>query len=503
MVRRVVVGVALAIGFAAAPAIAQARGVSADGSEYVFGTSEVLDPADQDNSFDTYVWSNGTSQLVSIGPAGGQAAFGAGPRWISADGDRVLFMTDEQLVSEDGDTHADVYERHGGQTRLVSTGPANAVDVQFESASDDATRVVFSTRSAVVPQDTDDDLDIYVRAGGETTLVSTSRPGTESFDRHYVDSSGDASVVLEETAEAVSSLDVDEGDDLYAHSGGTARLVTTGSLGPGATSHSNMVRGEELAVSEDGSSVVFETTATLEPGDVDGGRFDLYQRKDGRTRLITGTQQGAGPPCRYESQYYPPCYPELFAQSSDGRVVLFGTQEQLTPLDTDDAWDIHMWTGTSLELVASGPDAWLSADGSRVVFRAWDSLTPDDTNSETDVYARQDGQTTLLTPGAGAFPVVLSLSRDATRVLIDTRRDWSATDSDTWNDLYLVAPDGIGHVSTGPSDPQWVALTSAEVVSDDGSRVFWETQEALVPGDTTEWDRYTWSGGVTTLITTG
>ena len=51
-------------------------------------------------------------------------------------------------MSADTDTYPDIYERSGGQTTLVSTGPTGGngtFDVIFGGASADGTRVFFTT----------------------------------------------------------------------------------------------------------------------------------------------------------------------------------------------------------------------------------------------------------------------------------------------------------------------------------------------------------------------
>ena len=63
-------------------------------------------------------------EQVSIGPTGGNGAFESNLVGASADGGRVFFVTGESLVSADTDVAQDLYERSGGQTTLVSTGPA-------------------------------------------------------------------------------------------------------------------------------------------------------------------------------------------------------------------------------------------------------------------------------------------------------------------------------------------------------------------------------------------
>ncbi len=102
----------------------QFRGASADGSRIFFQSNEALVAADTDTRMDIYERSGSTTTLLSTGPAGGNGAFNASFAANSADGTRVFFRTSEQLVSGDTDTTQDLYERFNGTTTLMSTGPA-------------------------------------------------------------------------------------------------------------------------------------------------------------------------------------------------------------------------------------------------------------------------------------------------------------------------------------------------------------------------------------------
>ena len=129
---------------------------------------------------DVYERSGGQTTLVSTGPTGGNGATPRSSTGASADGTRVFLQTAESLVSADTDTVLDVYERSGGQTTLVSTGPTGGngtVDALFRGASADGTRVFYVTRESLVGADTDTVLDVYERSGGQTTLLSTGPTG--------------------------------------------------------------------------------------------------------------------------------------------------------------------------------------------------------------------------------------------------------------------------------------------------------------------------------------
>ncbi|MGH2978363.1 MAG: hypothetical protein ACRDLQ_01840, partial [Solirubrobacterales bacterium] len=167
---------------------------------------------------------------VSVGPTGGNGVGDVFFDAVSADGSRVFFDTDEQLVSGDTDAGFDVYERHGGTTSLVSTGPSGgngAFDVFFADSSADGTRAVFETDERLTPADTDSSFDVYERAGGTTTLVSTGPSGGNGPpDVIFQTISRDGTRVFFETEEQLVSSDTDLEPDLYERSGGTTQLVS-------------------------------------------------------------------------------------------------------------------------------------------------------------------------------------------------------------------------------------------------------------------------------------
>ncbi len=75
---------------------------------------------DTDSSPDVYERSGGATTQVSQGEVNGNGAFEAAFAGASDDGSKVLFTTDEPLASEDANGVQDVYERSAGTTKLVS-----------------------------------------------------------------------------------------------------------------------------------------------------------------------------------------------------------------------------------------------------------------------------------------------------------------------------------------------------------------------------------------------
>ena len=303
------------------------RGSSPDGTHAFFTTTEQLVSADTDSSGDVYEHSGGTTTLVSTGPAGGNGAFDATFRATSRDGSRAFIQTAERLVSSDTDNSMDVYQRSGGTTTLVSTGPAGgngARDAELKGWSEDGTALFVQTAEQLVSSDTDSSVDVYERAGGTTTLVSTGPAGGNgAFDAQFQDASADGSRVVVSTREPLVSSDTDNRLDLYQRSAGTTAQLSAGS--PGGNGAFDVFYD---GANEDGSRVFFETSEQL-ASDTDSYP-DVYERESGvTTRLSTGPNGGNGAQIAV-----------LVGASTDGGRVFFASAEQLAASDTDSATDI-------------------------------------------------------------------------------------------------------------------------------------------------------------------
>jgi len=157
--------------------------LSADGSTAIFETTSRLSPADRDSSNDLYsAEDSGALDLISTGPTDDNADERSAvyPDWLalaSADARRIAFETHQPLVSADKDTAVDVYLRAGGQTELVSAGVGRKAvesDAELLAFSADGSAVVFATREPLVASDVDRQSDVYIRRSGQerSTLLS-------------------------------------------------------------------------------------------------------------------------------------------------------------------------------------------------------------------------------------------------------------------------------------------------------------------------------------------
>ncbi len=447
--------------------------VSADGTRAFFETDEQLTAADTDAAFDVYEHAGGATTLISTGSPGGNGANDVTFHAISRDGTRVFFETDEKLLAADTDLEPDIYERAGGTTTLISTGPAGGNGpffVAFGGVSADGTRVLFETDEKLVAGDTDVLYDVYQRAGGTTTHISTGPAGGNgNFDSGYRDISADGSQVFFQTQEPLVTADTDAQSDVYGRSGGTTTLLSTGPSG-GNGALPAAFEGD----SADGSRVFFSTSEALTAGDTDTRR-DIYRRSGATTELVSAGPAGGNG--AFDADF--------MGSSLDGSNAYVRTEESLVATDTDTGCaagqgpqcrDVYEYAGGITSLMSTGPAggngafdasfAVVSLDGKRVFFDTREPMTAGDTDTSVDVYERFGGTTTLLstgpTGGNGAFPAFLfpnGLSDDGTRAFFDTREALMASDTDTSFDIYVA--DVAGYPRPKGASPMRLSLVPA------------------------------------------
>jgi hypothetical protein len=387
-------------------------GSSSDGKEVFFVTAESFSSEDQDSADDIYErdLATGETHLVSAPASGcGTCEPNAFPFFngVSANGQRVFFATSGKFAQGDADSAIDIYARNlpSGPTELVSAGNVSCLpacgndsseDAVFAGSSSDGSKVFFETAEPLAEADEDAGNDVYERAGGATTLIS---PGTKDAPANVARESGtfrpaiseDGSKVFFQTTEALLT-DSDEANDVYEYSGGTVRLVTpngcTGS-GCGATFD---------ALTPDGATMAFSSEEQLVAGDEDS-RPDIYvaPTAGGPPVLASAGASSCSPACGNSN-----AFPAVFSRmSADGLVVLFGSEEKLSPLDGDGDNDLFARdvSGEETEIVSApglcplvgGCDvgfAGASGDGSKVFFLTAERLDPEDKDSEVDLYER-------------------------------------------------------------------------------------------------------------------
>ena len=290
------------------PFEAEYADTSEDGSRVFFETEDSLLAADSDEVTDVYERHGEALSLVSVGPQGGNAELGAYYFASFANGTRVLFGTDESLVSGDSDEAEDIYERSGGTTTLLSTGPEGgngAANATYTASSADGSRIFFLTKEKLVSEDEDESRDLYERFAGTTTLLSTGPGGgNDAVDTSFVArSSADGQRVFFLTKEQLVEEDEDTAEDIYERFDGATTLISTGPEGGNAETG---VFG--LKISTDGTRVFFTTSESLVSADGDGGS-DGYERSAGVTSLVTTGPSGNSGSRRQSPRGSPPTAP--------------------------------------------------------------------------------------------------------------------------------------------------------------------------------------------------
>ncbi len=468
----------------------QFGGASADGSRVFTTTNERLVSADTDSSADVYEHVGGTTTLISTGSINGNGAHQARFAGVSADGTRVFFDTSEQLTSTDTDSARDVYERSGGITTQVSIGPAggnSAIDSFYSGNSTDGTKVFFLSYDKLTSDDTDSGRkDVYMRSGSTVTLLSTG--GNGAYGADFDGATPDGTHVFFHTDESLAGTDTDGIRDVYEHTGGTTTQVSTGPIN-GNGAFEALYRG----VSDDGSRVFFATDEPLTTSDTDS-YGDVYQRSGGvTTQLSLGPNGGNAP---YASNFG--------GASADGSKVWFETREPLVSGDTDGLCedefeqfilpcvDVYERSGGNTTLISTGGNgsreasfAGATPDGTHVFFHTTESLSAADTDPSTfDVYDRTGGITTLISAGGNGASFFEGTSNDGARVFFTTSEALVSADTDIWNDVYERYSGAITLISTGPASTSGNNFAFYYDASEDGTKVFFDTDEKLTSDDT-------------------
>lgn len=510
-------------------------GVAADGHLAVFSTAEQMVPGDTDHEQDVYVraFDAGVGEYVtrevSIGPLGGNDAYPAQYDGISNDGSKVFFSTEEPLVLADTDRSEDVYMRNleTNTTTLVSQGDASCASEGCGNGASDSSfvpggvvpsgeRVFFVTSERLNAADEDNSLDVYMRdlTSGETVLVSRgdsscaasgcgNGPQSVVFDQ----ASEDGEKVFFTTEEDLVAGDEDGRVDIYERdlATETTKLVSVPGVCPTLLSEQTCDPTFGGA-SSDGSHVFFESNERISPADEDNSQ-DVYDWSGSGTPALVSTGSSGG------NGAFNATYAGTSGSTGD---VYFKTSEALVPGDTDSTEDIYVRSKGTTELVSTGPESrngpapasfeWASPDGSSsaAIFTTSEALVPQDTDAMPDVYERSGGVTTLLSTGPeggnGAIGASFAgASNDGSSVFFATDESLVKEDEDESVDVYRRTGGGTELVSTGPLGGTGPFPAGLRGVSGDGSVALFTTKERLTVDDdfAGEEDIYSWTAGKT------
>jgi hypothetical protein len=144
--------------------------VSPNGLFVAFGSQMALTGQSEGES-EIFVYNAATGALAcaSCSSSGGgegsylppqEDSYGTHRQRYMLDDGRLFFTTKAALVPQDTNGQEDVYEWEGGAVHLISSGTSGSASV-FADASEDGNNVFFTTSQALVPEDGDEITDLY------------------------------------------------------------------------------------------------------------------------------------------------------------------------------------------------------------------------------------------------------------------------------------------------------------------------------------------------------
>ena len=370
--------------------------VSSSGRFIAFeSVADNLVPGDTNDNSDVFLRDRkaGTTRRMSVGPQGVQGD-GASLGAVVAPGGRYVGFSSfaTNLVGNDANGRWDAFvrDRSTSTTERVSVSSAGVegnADSFFWSISDGGRFVVMvSDASNLVPGDTNDASDVFVRdrRTNTTKRISVSTGGAEanggSSGAHI--SANGRFVTFQSDASNLVAGDTNGFRDIFLRDlqSGTTSLVSRGQGGLPANAQSF-----DSAISANGRYVAYHSEATnLAPGSAIPGVF-VYDRQTGATERLPRSDDGSAP-----------------IISGDGRFVAFYSgDDTIVSGDDNETNDVFLRDRvrgtTRLLSVAIGggvgngsseaPD--ISADGSTVAFESQaNDLVPNDTNKTRDIFAR-------------------------------------------------------------------------------------------------------------------
>jgi hypothetical protein len=499
----------------------------------------------------------------ALAPAA-HAAFDAKYEGISADGSVAFFTSKDRLVSGDTDNKTDLFARSFDesvgeyvtrQVSLSSTGGNAAHDVQYSGVSADGTKAFFVTNEPLVPNDDDEERDIYLRNLSSNTTERVSRGDSTCEAQGCGNGAAPSNVILDgviptatkivfATTEKLTPDDKDNRLDIYVRnlSANTTVRVSKGASSCEAQGCGNgdvAVSVVDDGVATDGNRVFFVTTEKLVPEDTDSA-VDIYVRNlsaPETTQLVS--KAGICPSGLPAGEN---CDPNFAGASDDGSHAFFETNESLSIADDDESQDVYDWAEGLQVLVSVGSDGLnkdgvvtyggSSADGEEVFLRTVAPLdVTADLDTAQDIYRRAGGVTSLVSAGDlacmpicgnGPEPAELAwVSPDDSTgaVFFATDEPLVPEDEDSAQDVYERSGGETTLISQGDASCAADECGNGSLdsvfarASNDGLHVFFVTDESLLapdpedpllPADTDEYqDIYERFAGATKLVSTG
>lgn len=277
------------------------NGISADGLTVAF------ESPDRDTSctapVDVYVRRDGVSHNISR-PRNGHPDLGASYRGSSRDGSIAYFTTASQLVSEDTDAHVDLYRydiSDDSVMRVTGGGDVTAVAV-----SPNGDFVYFITPDVLDGHGQSGEANLFAAHDGLIDYIATGADGTISLGGEvggfgFSPITPDGRHIVFPSSSALTGQPTGGQNQLFRYSADDGSLVCVSCSPDGSppaaaatfASSSLLTNADHRMQSDDGRTVVFQTTSSLLPHDVNAGVRDVYMWRDGELSLISSGRSPA------------------------------------------------------------------------------------------------------------------------------------------------------------------------------------------------------------------
>lgn len=403
-----------------------------------------------------------------------------------------------------------LYKSDGGIPTLIGTLPDGAVDTSGafigspgnglsnngqdrHAVSDDGSRIVFSGSNNGTDPSADPSAQIYLWAGGQTTLISRDAiddtpadPGVRYVDTVWGDEPDQGTIYF--TAHTQLTPDAPAMGGLYAHdirSGSLSYLVPAGyHAGRSCNVDPPNQCSDMVGIADNGSRIYFVSSSVLASGSIGGQRnlyvYDAHQGQVSLVAALDETRLGApevadGPPFNGLSMTHGFVqHQQAQLTPGDGRFLIFASPTPVTGFDgmsaacrasngncqqiyrydavtrdlscvscgarpvTGNSWLGNPIDSNSLPTGSRGRQArFVSDDGSYVFFNSAQAIVPEDTNDKVDGYQWHDGRISLLTTGRSSTGAYFLTSAANGRDAFITTRDRLVTqDRDNLFDIY-------------------------------------------------------------------
>ncbi len=200
--------------------------------------------------------------------------------------------------------------------------------------------------------------------------------------------------------------------------------------------------------------------------------------------------------------------------SQDGSRAFFITEESLVAADTDGFEDIYERSEDVTTLISAGQvngngafNAYfrdISQDGGRVFFGTDEPLVTADTDAREDIYERSSGVTTLISAGQvngnGAFNASFKgASQDGSRVFFRTEESLVSTDTDGARDVYVASAVRVGLSTAAPTVSEGTGAGGITVTLDARAFMPVTVDYAVTSGSATPGKDFTLTAGTLTF----